>query len=80
MDDQIETRISALERWRTIVEVTLGKQEVDRDYINKRFDSIEAELKEIKSTFKNLNYTVWAAILLAFVQFALKGGLASVGL
>jgi predicted nucleic acid-binding Zn-ribbon protein len=77
MDENLETRISALERWRTIIEVSLGKQEVDREYINKRFDAIEEELKGIKSTFKNLNYTVWCAIVVIFVKFAFSGQLAT---
>lgn len=80
MDDQVETRISALERWRTNVEVTLGKQDLDREYINKRFDRIESDLKEMKNAAKSLNYTIYGFLILAFLKFALSGGLASVGL
>lgn len=61
-----------------MVDVTLGKQEVDKGYINKRFDTLESDLKELKTAAKNLNYTVWAAVLLAFVKFALGGGLAGI--
>lgn len=79
-EEQFEIRLAALERWRTQVEVSMGKSEVDRDYINKRFDRIENDLKEMKNAAKNLNYTIYAALILAFLKFALAGGLASIGL
>jgi len=80
MDETYEVRLSALERWRTTVEVSLGKQDLDREYINKRFDRIENDLKEMKNAAKNLNYTIYGFLILAFLKFALSGGLASVGL
>jgi hypothetical protein len=75
-DNTIEQRLTILERWRTAVEVALGKQEVDKDYINKRFDAMEADLKELKNSAKKLNYTVYAAVIAYIIKYALDGGLA----
>ena len=74
-EDQYETRLSALERWRTTIEVSLGKHEVDKEYINKRFDTLESELKEIKETARKLFWTITSAVILYAVTFVLNGGL-----
>ena len=80
MTENIETRLISLEQWRTSVAVSIGKQEVDKDYINKKFDQIEAELKEIKSVARNLNYTIYAAVIAYVVKFAFSGELAATSL
>lgn len=74
-DTTLEHRLSALERWRTFVEVSLGKQEVDKTYMNKRFDDIADELKEMKNAAKKLNYTVYAAVIAYVLKFIVDGGL-----
>lgn len=76
-EDQFETRLSALERWRTTIEVSLGKQEVDREYINKRFDSLESELKDIKATARQLFWLICSTAVVYLVTFVLKGGVAT---
>jgi hypothetical protein len=76
--DNIEQRLAVLENWRIVVDVSLGKNEVNQEYIDKRFDSLENELKEIKKTAKNLNLTIWGAVLMLFVKFVASGGLAGV--
>lgn len=75
MDEQYEVRLSALERWRITAEVSLGKLDVDKEYINKRFDKVEENLKEINSSAKRLNYMVWAAVIGYIIKFVVQGGL-----
>jgi hypothetical protein len=76
MDNEgLDKRISVLEQWRILVDVSLGKHEVNSEYMKKEFAELKDELKDIKRTAKNLNWTVWSAVILAFLQFALKGGL-----
>lgn len=70
-----DKRLSALEQWRTLIEVSLGKHEVNSDYMRKEFSELKEELKEIKQTAKNLNFTVWGAVIAVFIKFALGGGL-----
>lgn len=77
-EDQYETRLSSLERWRTTIEVSLGKHEVDKEYINKRFDTLESELKEIKATAKQLFWVIISAALVYATTFVMSGGLAAV--
>lgn len=77
MDNNFEQRLMSLENWRNLVDVTLGKNEVDKDYVKKELFDIKEEIKEFKGVVKNLTYTVWAALLLAFLKFAMSGGLAS---
>lgn len=72
----LEKRVSLLEEWKTSVAVSIGKQEVDKEYISKKFADIEDELKEIKRGFKNLNYTIYAAIIAYLVKFTFSGGFA----
>lgn len=76
MADNLEQRVSLLEQWKTSVAVSIGKQEVDKEYINKKFSDMEDELKEIKRGFKNLNYTIYAAIAAYLVKYAMSGGFA----
>jgi predicted nucleic acid-binding Zn-ribbon protein len=75
MEHNLDVRLSSLERWRTTIEVSLGKLEVDKGYINKRFDAIEGELKEIKNAGKKLNYMVYASVVAYIVKFIVDGGL-----
>lgn len=76
MTGNLEERINSLENWKTQVAVSIGKQEVDKEYINKKFERIEEELEGIKRTARNLNITVYAAIITYFVKLALSGGFA----
>jgi len=77
MDNEgLDKRLTALEQWRTLVEVSLGKHEVNTDFMRREFSELKEELKDIKRTAKNLNFTVWGAVILVFVKFALSGGLA----
>jgi archaellum component FlaC len=73
----LDKRLSALEQWRTLIEVSLGKHEVNSDYMKKEFSELKEELKEIKKTAKNLNLTIWGAVIVVFIKFALGGGLSS---
>lgn len=73
--DNFETRLISLENWRRDIDIARAKEEVDRKHIDKRFDSIEDALDEIKQTAKWLNRTVWAGIALYIVQFVMNGGL-----
>lgn len=75
--DNLDKRITVLEQWRNIVDVSLGKHEVNSDFMRREFSDLKEELKEIKRTAKNLNFTVWGAVLLVFVKFALGGGLST---
>jgi len=77
MSETLETRVASLERWRTTIEVSLGKHEVDKEYINKRFDALETELKEIKATAKQLTYAVASAVIIYAVTFVMNGGLST---
>lgn len=76
--EYLETRVSALERWRNTIDVSLGKHEVDKEYINRRFDALETELKEIKATAKQLTYAVASAVIIYIVTFIMNGGLAAI--
>jgi archaellum component FlaC len=75
--DNIEQRISVLESWRIGVDVTLGKSEVHRDNVEQQLSDIKMEIKEFKETVKKLNFTIWGAVIVIFVKFALSGGLAN---
>lgn len=77
MDSNYEVRLSALEQWRTIIEVSFGKHEVSSEYMKKEFSDLREELKDIKKTAKNLNLTIWGAVIIIFVKAALSGGLAA---
>ena len=76
MAENLEHRVALLEQWRMAIAVSMGKQEVDKEYINKKFADLDDELKEIKKSFKALNYTVWAAVIAYIVKFAFSGGFA----
>ena len=76
--DNFETRLISLENWRRDIDIARAKEEVDRKHIDKRFDSIEDALDEIKQTAKWLNRTVWGGIVLYIAQFILNGGLAAI--
>lgn len=73
--EHVEQRLSALERWRTTIEVSLGKHEVDKEYINKRFDALETELKGIKATANQVFWLILSTVIVYFLAFAFKGGL-----
>lgn len=77
MDSNYEVRLTALEQWRTIIEVSLGKHEVNSEYMKKEFSDLREELKDIKKTAKNLNLTIWGAVIIILVKAALSGGLAA---
>lgn len=78
MDNEgLDKRLTILEDWRRLIEVSLSKHEVNSDYMRKEFSELKEELKEIKRTAKNLNLTIWGAVLLVFVKFALGGGLSA---
>jgi hypothetical protein len=77
MVDNHEQRISALEEWRRVVDVFIGKNDVDKEYINRRFDTLEQELKDIKATAKQLTYAVASAVIVYIVTFVMNGGLAT---
>lgn len=74
----LDKRLSVLEQWRTLIEVSLGKHEVNSDYMKKEFSELKEELKEIKKTAKNLNLTVWGAVIVMFIKFAMGGGLSGI--
>lgn len=77
--DNYEERIAKLEQWRYYIDIERGKEEVDRKHIDKRFDALEEELREIKSTARYLTYSVASAIIVYVVTFALNGGFSSIG-
>lgn len=77
MVDNLEKRISELEVWRRTVDVFIGKNDVDKEYINRRFDTLEQELKDIKATAKQLTYAVASAVIIYVVTFVMNGGLAA---
>lgn len=76
--DNLEQRLTSLENWRRDIDIARAKEEVDRKHIDKRFDSIEDALDEIKQTAKWLNRTVWAGILVYIAQFVMNGGLTAI--
>jgi hypothetical protein len=76
--DHFEARLTSLELWQRNIDIARAKEEVDRKHIDKRFDSIEDALDEIKQTAKWLNRTVWAGIILYLAQFVMNGGLAAI--
>lgn len=75
MEDIIETRLTALEQWRIRIDIERAKESVDRIHIDKRFDALETQLREIKATAKQLTYFVASAIIVYVVTFVLNGGL-----
>lgn len=77
--DNYEERLNKLELWRYTIDVERAKEEVDRKHIDKRFDALEEELKDIKSTARYLTYSVASAVIVYIVTFAMNGGFSSVG-
>ncbi|AXP07708.1 hypothetical protein SmphiM6_16 [Sinorhizobium phage phiM6] len=77
MVDNLEKRVAELEVWRRTVDVFIGKNDVDKEYINRRFDTLEQELKDIKATAKQLTYAVASAVIIYVVTFVMNGGLAA---
>lgn len=75
--DNHEQRLTSLEQWRLLIEVSLGKQAVSSEYMKKEFSDLREELQEIKKTAKHLNFTVWGAVIVILIKFALSGQLAA---
>jgi len=74
--ENLDKRLSILEQWRNHVDVSLGRHDLNSEYMKKEFAELKEELKDIKRTAKNLNWTVWGAVIIVFVKFALSGSLA----
>ena len=74
MTDQLEHRIKKLEDWRQQIDIERAGESVDRKHLDKRLDGIENAINGARATLTWLNRTIWGAVVLAIVGFALKGG------
>lgn len=78
MNEVIEHRLQELEIWRRSVDAAIIKTDLTGNYINERFNRVEEELKGLKTTARNLNYTVWAVVIGYALKFAFSGALAPI--
>jgi hypothetical protein len=79
MDQELEKRVSEVERRLNRIDIERAAESVDRKHMDKRFDSLESNLKEIKTTARNLAFTVFSAVIVQVVIFAMNGGFSSIG-
>lgn len=75
MTIELEKRIDALENWSREINISRAREEVDRKHIDLRFDALEAKLKEINATARQLTYFIASAVIVYIVTFIMNGGL-----
>ena len=73
--DELEKRISELERRLTQIDIERAAESVDRKHLDKRLDSIEKAILSFENTLSWLNRSIYGSIILAIITFILKGGL-----
>jgi phosphoribosylanthranilate isomerase len=71
----LSEKVHTLEQWRTSIDLARAKEEVEKNHLDKRFDTIETKLSDIEGTGKKLQWTIISAILVYVVSFILNGGL-----
>lgn len=74
--DNYDQRLAILENWRIVVDVALGKNDVDRSYVKQELNDIKEEIKDFKKSMRNLSYTIWAAVIVLIIRWVAAGGLA----
>lgn len=70
----ISERVSVLEQWRTDIDLARAKEGVEKNHMDKRFDTIENKLVAIEDTGKKLTWTIISAVIVYIVTFAMNGG------
>lgn len=73
--DDLRARVVSLEHWRIQLEIANARAEAERKHLDQRFDAVEAQIGEINGSIKWAVRIVLGALLLAFITFALRGGL-----
>jgi len=59
----LESRVSKLEEWKIMIDIARAREEVDREYIAKRFDALEKNLNEFKEKFaSSIRWAVYLVI------------------
>ncbi len=75
MTTDIEERLSDLELWKTQIEISRAREDVEKKHIDLRFDSIESKLSDINSTAKKLTYSILSTVIVYLITFVMSGGL-----
>jgi hypothetical protein len=76
---ELDTRLSKLEEWKHMIDISRAREEVDRVYIDKRFDGLERTINEFKSAVKWALYLIAGTLMTAYLlPFLLSGKLVGV--
>ncbi len=75
MSLELEERIIDLENWKSQIEISRAREDVEKKHIDLRFDAVEKKLSDISSTARQLTYAVASAIIVYLVTFVMNGGL-----
>lgn len=71
----LSARVRELETWRTTQDTQAALAKKDREHMDERFDRIEKQISETRSIWAKVIWVIGIAIVGAFVQFMLRGGL-----
>ena len=73
---EAEDRIKSLEHWRQEVEIREAGTSIEKGYIEKRFDAIDKQFIKWDANFNKVIGLVVGGVVLAIVNFMLRGGFA----
>lgn len=71
----IDQRVQALEKWKGEANLDLAVRGERDKHLDRRFDKIEEQLKELKGYFTKVALAVILGILGYFLTFMVNGGL-----
>lgn len=69
-------KLAALETWKQQSDVSDARKEEQFKALNDKVDHVGKGVNEVQGTLKWIGRTIIGAIILAFMAFLLKGGLA----
>lgn len=75
MDEQLDKRITDIERRLTQIDIERAAEFVDRKHLDRRLDGIENAINSSKEALTWLNRTIYGAIIVTVITFIIKGGL-----
>jgi len=76
--DDLKPRVEFLEQWRVKVDIAMAREDENRKHMDKRFDAIESDIKEMSGWVKKAIGVVAVLVLTAMVRWIMNGGLGGV--
>lgn len=73
---EVGSRVKDLESWRGLQDIRSAVEDQKAVEMNKRFDNIDGNLREIKSGFWKVAWVIILGFLSALISFVIKGGTA----